>query len=166
MRQTYIAVAERIRQELADIDEVVNRAQKIWGYMDTVTADDYRLDAVALNLHGFYAGLERIFEMIATRIDETVPRGSHWHQELLNQMRAPLANTRPAVLSETARKKLDTFRGFRHVVRNVYTFDLDPAQLHLLMQRLPETWERTSADLQSFADTLQRLASDTDPPTL
>ena len=50
MRQTYRAVAERIRQELADIDEVVNRAQKIWGDMDTVTANDYRLDAVALNL--------------------------------------------------------------------------------------------------------------------
>ena len=77
MRQTYIAVAECTRQELADISQVANCAQEVWGEMEAVRADDYRLDAVALNLHVFCAGLERIFEMITTRIDETVLYRSH-----------------------------------------------------------------------------------------
>lgn len=35
--------------------------------------DDHYLDGVALNLHGFYSGLERIFELVATRVDNTKP---------------------------------------------------------------------------------------------
>jgi len=44
------------------------------------------LDGVALNLHGFYAGLERLFELIAAIVDGTVPQGANWHQILLEQM--------------------------------------------------------------------------------
>jgi hypothetical protein len=31
------------------------------------SSDDYYLDGVALNLPSFYSGLERIFELVATR---------------------------------------------------------------------------------------------------
>jgi len=74
-------------------------------------------------------------------------------------MNTELNGVRPSVLSDDARKKLDRYRGFRHVVRNVYAFEFDPEQLDLLMRKLPETAERVFADLQAFADTLDRLAS-------
>lgn len=48
--------------------------------------DDYYLDSVALNLHGFYSGLERVFEKVASTIDGSVPSAANWHRELLNQM--------------------------------------------------------------------------------
>ena len=35
--------------------------------------DDFYLDSVALNLHGFYSGVERLFEKIAGTIDGFVP---------------------------------------------------------------------------------------------
>ena len=121
-------------------------------------ASDYRVDAVALNLHGFYAGLERIFETIATRVDRTVPEGRHWHQDLLDQMNTELSGVRPAVLSDQTREKLVRYRGFRHVVRNVYAFEFDPEQIGLLMKRLPEAKERVFEDLRSFADLLEQMA--------
>lgn len=130
MKQTYLAVAGRIRRELDDLHDLVERVDRIWAER-TTAATDYHVDAVALNLHGFYAGLERVFEVIATRVDQTEPTGAHWHQELLEQMTTEIPSVRPAVLSSSVRRRLDRYRGFRHVVRNVYTMDRDPNWEHL-----------------------------------
>ena len=75
MTESYLAVAGRIRRELEHVEAVSERAQSIWAEVNPNEEDDYRVDAVALNLHGFYAGLERIFETIARRVDQTVPDG-------------------------------------------------------------------------------------------
>jgi hypothetical protein len=158
MTESYLAVAGRIRRELERVETVVERAQAIWAEADLDEDGDYHVDAVALNLHGFYAGLERIFKTIATRVDQTMPEGGNWHQELLEQMNTELSGVRPAVLSNASHEKLDQFRGFRHVVRNVYTFDFDPEQIALLMKRLPEAAEHVHDDLHAFADTLERMA--------
>jgi hypothetical protein len=48
-----------------------------------------------------------------------MPEGGKWHQELLEQMNTELPSVRPAVLSDASYKKLDRYRRFRHVVRNV-----------------------------------------------
>ena len=160
MKETYLAVAGRIRRELDQIQEVAHRAQTIWAEAGAPKEGDYHLDAVALNLHGFYAGLEHIFETIASRVDQTVPDWASWHQELLDPMNTNLPRIRLTVLSDGTRRKLDPYRGFRHVVRNVYTFDLDPEQMELLMRRLPEITKQVDCDLRTFADTLEHIAAD------
>jgi len=53
-------LANRIRQELDELERVVNRIREGWDRARR-SNDDFYLDAVALNLHGFYSGLERIF---------------------------------------------------------------------------------------------------------
>lgn len=158
MKESYLAVAGRIRREWDRIEAVVTRAQAIWEDANGQDKDDFHLDAVALNLHGFYAGLERIFETVASRIDQTVPEGGNWHEELLEQMNTELSTVRPPVLSDVSQKKLEQYRGFRHVVRNVYTFDFDPEQISLLMRRLPETVQSVGDDLHAFADLLEEMA--------
>ena len=159
MTESYLAVAGRIRREVEQIEDVVDRAQAIWADVDPNRPADHRIDAVALNLHGFYAGLERVFKIVAERIDQTVPEGGSWHQELLEQMNTELNGVRPSVLSDDARKKLDRYRGFRHVVRNAHAFEFDPEQIDLLIKRLPDTADLVFRDLRSFADTLDRMAS-------
>ncbi len=159
MKESYLAVAGRIRRELEQIEAVVDRAQDIWNDVDLDRPADHRIDAVALNLHGFYAGLERILRTIADRIDQTVLEGGSWRQELLGQMNAELNGVRPPVLSSEVRKRLDRYRGFRHVVRNVYAFEFDPEHINLLIKRLPDTADLVFRDLRAFADTLDRMAS-------
>ena len=78
----YRAVAARIRLELVALEVVSQRARNAWTEA-TGRPDDYHVDATALNMHGFYAGLERIFVVVAERIDESVPSGANWHQDLL-----------------------------------------------------------------------------------
>ncbi len=148
-------VAERIRSELLDLERVMERIGEGWRRA-LRSSDDYYLDAVALNLHGFYSGLERLFELVATTVDGTAPQGENWHQVLLQQMATDVPQVRPAVISEASRQGLDSYRGFRHVVRNVYTFKFDPAKVGKLVEQAPMLFAQCRAELLAFADFLER----------
>jgi len=157
MTESYRALAGRIRQDLEDVRAMAERAQTIWQRYEE-TADPFYVDAAALNLHDVYVGLERLFEAIAREVDHSVPEGPHWHRPLLDQMAGSISSTRPAVLSSESRRRLGSYRGFRHVVRNVYTVEFDPDQVEPLMRRLPSVCEDVTGELEAFADTLERIA--------
>jgi len=53
-----LQLSERIRNELAELQRVLRRAEEGWKRAQQ-SAADYYLDGVTLNLHGFYNGLER-----------------------------------------------------------------------------------------------------------
>ena len=57
-------------------------------------------------------GLEHLFEKIAALVDESIPTGSNWHQELLRQMNIEVPGVRPAVISAELRTALEEYRGF------------------------------------------------------
>lgn len=159
MTAAYRAVAGRIRQDLDDIAAISGRARAIWDqYRDT--GDEYYVDAAALNVHHFYAGLERIFETIARDVDQSMPESPHWHEDLPDQMGSSIPRTRPAVLSTELRRRLESYRGFRHVVRSVYTIDFDPEQMAPLVRRLPGVRDDVIEELRAFADTLERIADE------
>jgi hypothetical protein len=153
------AIASRIRAELADLERVAQRADRLFSKLQEQNDEDY-LDGVALNLHGFYAGIERIFEAIARDIDDSLPTGPEWHRDLLMQMSAEMSNTRPPVIGRQTRDCLDEYRGFRHVVRNVYTFNLKPSRLQELVEELPSCYAALVQDVTTFCDFLDKLASE------
>ncbi len=68
MKQTYLTVAGRIRRELQELTQVVERTINIW-QQEIQSSDDY-VDATALNLPGFYAGIERVFEIIMEQVSQ------------------------------------------------------------------------------------------------
>lgn len=148
-------LAARIRDELAEIEQVQSRIEAGWQRVQH-SGDDYYLDGVALNLHGFYSGLERIFELIATRVDNTKPSGENWHQALLVQMTTEVPGVRPAVISESSHSRLDEYRGFRHVVRNVYTYKFDPAKVEKLVSNIQASFAQVRAELSAFAKFLEQ----------
>jgi hypothetical protein len=152
-------LAQRIRDELAELDRVSQRVAEGW-QRAIRNADDYYLDGVALNLHGCYGGLERIFELIAATVDRRKPRGENWHHALLVQMTEEIAGVRPAVISQTTFHRLNEYRGFRHVVRNVYTYNFEAAKIQKLVTDLPGTLEQVRAELLAFASFLEHLAQD------
>jgi hypothetical protein len=132
----YAALATRIRQTLLDLDRVSARAESLFRQYQRTNDDGY-LDGVALNLHGFYSGVERIFEDIARTVDRSLPNNAEWHRDLLLQMADEISTIRPAVIDIATRRCLDEYRGFRHIVRNIYTFNLRPSRLQELTTDLP-----------------------------
>jgi hypothetical protein len=113
---------------------------------------------VGLNLHAYYTGLERIFGKIANDLDGGVPGGESWHTELLRQMALDLPGVRPAVLRRETANALDRYRGFSHLIRNIYATSLDPEPLGRLVANLPSVWEQVKEDLTHFQQFLQELA--------
>lgn len=152
----YPVLAGRIQEALSDLGRVVRRAEELLGKAQQHNDDGY-LDGVALNLHGFYAGVERIFEDIARNLDEAVPTGADWHRDLLLQMSAAIDGVRPAVIRQETRFCLDEYRGFRHVVRNVYTFTLRPLRLQELTENLHTCYRQLYAELAGFISFLRDL---------
>ena len=147
-------LSERIRGELVELKQVLHRVEEGWQRVEQ-SGDEYYLDGIALNLHGFYNGLERIFERIATVVDGSLPQAENWHQMLLKQMAGEIMGIRPAVISEQTYHQLDEFRGFRHVVRNVYTFKFDQIKLGNLVAKAAPLLKQVETELLAFAEFLE-----------
>jgi hypothetical protein len=122
------------------------------------SGDDDYWDGVALNLHGFYSGVEQVFEDIARTLDGGLPSGAEWHTSLLRQMTVEMTDLRPAVIQTGTRQCLDEYRGFRHIVRNVYAFNLRPSRLAELVMDAPGCCANLATDLLAFADFLEKTA--------
>ena len=60
MNAVYRELAERIRGEVPDLEHVIQRALASWAQAGRKPDESAYLDSVALNLHGFYSGLERL----------------------------------------------------------------------------------------------------------
>jgi hypothetical protein len=145
----------RIRTELAFLDQEVADAVEAWNRARLSPEDDsLLLKAAALSLHSVYSGLERVFEQIARHVDQQLPDGDSWHRDLLFQMSEAREGVRPALISVTEAVKLQPYLGFRHVVRNIYTYNLMPARIEELIGGLTELWPRLRARLAGFADYL------------
>lgn len=152
------ALAERFRGEIVELDRSVVRASAAWERGKASADQDYYLDAVALNLHGFYSGVERLFELTARHIDRAVPNSESWHQDLISQMAQEMADVRPAMISTDVAAGLDEYRRFRHLVRNVYATNLAPTKMQGLLARLQPLRNQLRAELTAFAAFLEQIA--------
>lgn len=144
LRQDWAAVAEHAR-ELSDL-----RAD--WA---AVASDRLRVVMSCVLVHGWYTGLEMIFERVARRLDQDVPRGEQSHKELLHQMTIELPGLRPAVISDQAEVELRQVLKFRHFFRHAYAVPYDPAKVLAEVDRvvrLHASLERDLASLKRFID--------------
>lgn len=158
MIPAYLVLAGRIRSELPDLEQLIDRAERALAAARKKTEDqDFYIDSVALNLHDFYSGVEKLFQQIAANIDQHVPSGRNWHRELLEQMGVAVQELRPAVLSADTVAAIDEFLRFRHVVRNVYTFSLDYKQVSRLVELARPSFEQVKTDLLGFANFLEQV---------
>jgi len=156
----YRELAERIQGQVPDLERLVQRVLHAWeGGQRSPDQQDVYLDSVALNLHGFYSWVERLFELIARHVDRDLDlaTGETRHQDLLQRMTKDIQE-RPALISGESASMLDELRRFRHLLRNIYTFNLVPEKMKPLVSSLPELWPRLRAELLAFADFLEDVA--------
>jgi hypothetical protein len=153
LSQPLVRLQQRIIYELPDIERSVVRSQQAWQAFQETSHDLY-LDSVALNLHNFYNGIERLFETIAALVDGNRPDQANWHQALLAQMATEIPQVRPPVISANTRALLSDYCRFRHVVRHIYGFRLDAEQLEPLVEAAPPALAQINLDLLAFAQFL------------
>ncbi len=158
MIEAYLSLVNRIYGELDDLDKVIARSEKAVEFSRKFPQDqDLYMDSAALNLHGFYSGIERLLHQIAAIVDNEVPAGANWHRELLHQMGRELTEVRPAIFSETTIEKLDEYLRFRHVVRNLYTFSFIPEQIDRLVKQARPLFIQIKSELLIFIEFLEQV---------
>jgi len=152
----YRVLRERIEAELADVRGAVGKARDAY---DAAQCDSHHatffLDSAAMNLHSFYSGIERIFEWIARELDGGLPTGSAWHRDLLTQMTLEVESVRPAVIRSGTAHSLGAYLRFRHLVRNLYTWDFEAAKLADLVAGMADTLADLQTDLSKFGRFLE-----------
>jgi len=155
MNKKFLTLGSHIREELSEIRRSIQRAKKAWS-LALNKDDSLYLDSVALNLHDFYNGLERIFERIAENIDEIKPEGLNWHQEILKQMAMEIPKVRPAVISQDLREELDKYRAFRHIVRNIYAHNFKIDKIKDLMGDIDKVLNKLEENMRIFCEFLEK----------
>ena len=148
-----IELRAKIAGELQKIQELVVRANNLLSLVQEVNDTNYRdglVSGLALYLQNFYTGIERVFSLIAKEIDGVLPSTSDWHIQLLGQMLVEIPDIRPAVISQKTYESLNEFRGFRHVVRNLYAYDLNHHRVIELANQLRSCSQSFVEDINKF----------------
>lgn len=147
-----------IQNELKSLEQLVVLAEQRLSSARKQPKDaDAFIESAALHLQAFYTAAEQILSRIAENVDESVPVSSAWHADLLRQMTYDVPGRRPAVIRQQTHDLLDELRGFRHRVRNLYTFNLNPNRVAMLVDTLPHTFQALSRDLKDFTQFLDSL---------
>jgi hypothetical protein len=66
---------------------------------------------------------------------------------------------RPALISEQMARLLEKYLAFRHVVRNIYGYELESARVIQLVADHELTWRQFETDIRKFVVWLTELAN-------
>lgn len=81
----------------------------------------------------------------------------------MHGMGVSIEGVRGAVLQESTLRVLDELRGFRHVVRHAYEYDLNVERVKALAAQLPQLLTLLNRDLDRFVTELNRRLQCVDP---
>lgn len=144
-------------KRLKELEKQIKQVQKEMINYPQLT--NILFESLALKLHNFYTGCERIFQIIASELNGGKPSSFDWHRRLLDRMQNDQAE-RPAVIRGATAKKLQDYLSFRHVVRNIYGFELDITRLKNLVDGYYSVWHDVEEDLRNFLDWLNHLKTE------
>lgn len=153
---TLIAEIEAELKQLARLRESILDTER--KKKERTEDKDIYEESEALKLHNFYTACEHIFEEITTTLNAEIPQNAGWHKRLLRLMTLEIPGVRPAVVSTELYNKLEEYLRFRHVIRNIYAFELDSIKLQALIDSFEDVYNHFIKDIHSFIAFLRSLA--------
>jgi hypothetical protein len=163
-RKQFAVVAMRIKEELENIKGLLKELSDkgLSGSKKNIRSsllqgDTFLLRAVGSILHDFYVAVENIFETVAREIDESIPVDEKWHRKVLLQMTLDITDVRSSLITKGTAAKLDEFRAFRHVFRNVYGFNLSAERMVELLSKLPQTVDCLEREIYVFVEDMKQI---------
>ena len=116
--------------------------------------DPFATRALASYVDDLYSGIERICERVAVTLDGGLPMGEQWHRTLLYQMGQSRAD-RPPLFSQNLLSATDEYRRFRHRLRHIYGYELEPERVIALAQKAIPLFEEIRIAVAAFCDWLE-----------
>jgi uncharacterized protein YutE (UPF0331/DUF86 family) len=112
---------------------------------------------LAYNLHNLYNAFEDLFREIAKIFENEIESLDYYYKELLKRMTIEISGIRPKILSKESYAILDELRGFRHIFRHAYTYEIIPEKIEFLKDKLLRNWDLIKRDLYNFKSWLKSL---------
>ncbi len=149
-----------VRDELAKIARLEAQFTSAEAHLSLPpeAVSDYDRGAIGYLLHNFYNGCETIFRAIASFFENDLGPGT-WHADVLRRMRLEIPGYRPVVIDEELYRLLEDFRGFRHVFRNCYSFELDWERERLVAYRFRRAATLLRIQIEHFLGELDGLCA-------
>ncbi|NUN24926.1 MAG: hypothetical protein HUU09_15990 [Candidatus Jettenia caeni] len=107
-----------------------------------------------------YCSLEDLFQEVVKTFENKVEDPAKYHRELLRRMYMDVPGIRPKLLTHESYRTLDELRGFRHIFRHVYDYELDTEKIDNLKQKIVVNWNYITQDMHSFMSFLQDTLRD------
>jgi hypothetical protein len=142
-------LGDKAELELKRLQELVEINLQIFNRFSGKEPDKIEKIALAALLHSFYNGIENIFRCVANEFNEELPRGAHWHQQLLNSMALATKN-RKAVITEQLKNSLKENLAFRHTFRSIYALEIEWGKMEQLARSMPVIFEEFKKEFQAF----------------
>lgn len=157
-RTEYLTLKARVKEEYTNLGRLEKALKKLKLFPGIKTEslnglpldDEISCRVIGSYLHDYYCGLERIFLHVAKGFGEGLPTGDRWHKELLEQMVLEIPGVRTMLLGKKNLAGVDELRGFRHIFRNAYGFNIDPDKEQILLNNLPATSAAVKKDVKRF----------------
>lgn len=125
--------------------------------IELIEPDEFDWAGLGYTIHNLYTAFENYFLRIAKFFENQLD-SAEWHRSLLFRMTLHIESIRPAILSKDLFRELDELRGFRHVFRYMYQYELDPDKMRLVNARIPRVRALFPAEHQNFIAYLKQLA--------
>lgn len=147
-----------IQYELAKLDTLVQDFMTVQNKLEIDKLPIYDRAAIGYYIHCYYNGCENIFCSIA-RFFENDLGSDTWHSDVLKRMKLKIDGYRPSVISEELFVMLNEFRGFRHVFRHSYTFELDWEKESIVAKKLIQAHAMLRTQITVFLKELEKIDS-------
>lgn len=160
--RSFLTLAAEIRQELSSLARLADEIPATWAKGMKLPEGERQpyVESTALKLHNFYTACERIFETIAGEVNGALPQTPDWHLRLLRMMTVEVPRVRPRVLTPELAERLTDLLRFRHVVRNIYGFELHEQKVEPLVQELDGIWRELRGQLEEFVAYLEEVGQE------
>ncbi|RDV81207.1 antitoxin [Ammonifex thiophilus] len=166
-------IRTRVEAELEELTVIKQRISKYLTLLERVRGRSEQASLLDVSdaclllgaaLDDFYLCVERIFKMLATEVDELLPKGESWHRDLLLQISREIPGIRPPVISQELAVELDELRRFRHLFRNIYGHSLQEERVKELALKAVSLFERIKEELSTFFERMLALSERVDYP--
>jgi len=159
-REEILTLIAEINEELIGLGILKDEIKTAENKLKDASGDqkNYIIESLALKLHNFYTGCERIFEKISGDINSKVLQGIDWHKRLLKNMTLNIKGLRPQVLSKGLEREMEEYLKFRHLVRNIYGFELNEEKMIPLIKGIERIYIDFIEEMKKFISFLEDLA--------
>jgi hypothetical protein len=154
MKEKLELLIANLNDDLKSIDKLKAEYDFFMAAIEEKEPDIYQRAVIGYYLHNFYNACENIFVNIAKTFENSIdPR--EWHKDILKRMKLNIEGIRPSIISESLYKILDDFRGFRHVFRHLYTFEIEWPKEKLLADKFETAVQQFKEEIMEFIKTIR-----------